>query len=78
MHLAALRGEIAALEYILCECHPDLSIKDRNGLTALELAVKKGRLDSEWVLRRATCGSTVRLVLAMGLKRAWNGRCVQV
>jgi len=78
VHLASLRGEVGALEYMLTECHPDLAVKDRNGLTALELAVKKGRLESEWTLRRALYGNTLRLVLSMGLRRAWNPRVVKM
>lgn len=78
VHLASLRGEVGALEYMLSECHPDLAIKDRNGLSALDLAVKKGRIESEWTLRRALYGHTLRLVLSMGLQRAWNARVLKM
>jgi ankyrin repeat protein len=48
----AYDGNNRALK-IFCECGADLSHKDKNGITALDLAVRKHEFES--VLKKAGC-----------------------
>lgn len=42
LHLAAMRGELATVQYLVEELDADMTVKDRSGRTPLELAKRKG------------------------------------
>ena len=62
LHLAALRCHEEVIEYLVVDCGADMSKQDKNGMTALDLSVKKSPLEvrqlkCEWVLRRLSANS---------------------
>lgn len=74
LHLAALRGNHDVVEYLLAEFGADPAKKDKNGLTPLELSVKKNQLKAEWVLRRYSSASTLGLLSKLGIQRLKDKR----
>ena len=72
LHLAALRGNVEVVEYLVANCQASTTIRDKNGCTPLMLAMKKEQLKTEWVLRRLTSTSTWDLISNMGLSRLKN------
>jgi hypothetical protein len=72
VHLAALRGNHDAVEYLVSDFQASTSIRDKNGCTPLMLAVKKEQLRTEWVIRRLTSKNTLDLVTNLGLSRLRN------
>jgi hypothetical protein len=50
-------------------CGADCTKKDRNGLTPLELTVKKKQLKTEWALRKLTFKGSLAVALSLGMKR---------
>ncbi len=74
LHLAALRGNADVVEYLIVDFGADTSKKDKNGLTALELSVKKSQIKAEWVLRRLTSRNTFDLVRKLGIQRLKDRR----
>mmetsp|Transcript_31524 Transcript_31524/g.52662 ORF Transcript_31524/g.52662 Transcript_31524/m.52662 type:complete len:603 (+) Transcript_31524:255-2063(+) len=69
LHLAALRGNDELVHYLISECHANTTLRDKNGCTALMLAVKKEQLKSEWYIRRLTSSNTLDLVTKLGISR---------
>ncbi len=57
------------MEYLIADFGADSSKKDKNGLTALELSVKKSQIKAEWVLRQRTSRNTFDLVRKLGIQR---------
>lgn len=47
----------------------DSQKRDKNGLTPLELTVKKKQVRAEWVIRRLSSANTLDLVRKLGVKR---------
>lgn len=82
LHLAALRGNHAVVEYLLVDFGADASKKDKNGLTPLELSVKKSQIKCEWVLRQRGARNCLDLIGKLGIQRLkdrrWaRGACLQ-
>ena len=69
LHLAALRGNAAAVEYLIKDCGADTTKRDRNGLNPLDLSVKKFQLKTEWTIRRLTHSGTFAIFLSLGRNR---------
>ena len=69
LHLAALRGNVECLEYLVIDCHADTTKKDKNSLTAMELACKKKQLKCEFALRQLTSSSKLEMVQQLEVKR---------
>lgn len=76
LHLAALRGHIEAVEFLVDKCKSDCNRKDRNGATAKDLAIKKGHRKVEWFLRKAEAATIFHELYDMGLQRLCTGRFV--
>lgn len=72
LHLAALRDKHIVVQYLLKEYEADYNIKDKNGYTPLQLAVKKGQLKSEWTIRTLTSSNMITLLCKMGIGRLKN------
>ena len=72
--MSALRGNEEVVEFLALDCGADVSKRDKNGLTALELCVKKAQIKTEWALRRATTRSTIELIGTLGTQRLKEGR----
>ena len=69
MHLAALRGNDECVEYLVQDCRVDIAKRDKNGLTPLELAVKKSQLKAEWFLRLTNSNSILDVIKGIGYQR---------
>jgi hypothetical protein len=67
--LSALRGNVAAVEYLAIDLGADRNKKDRNGFTPLELSLSKQQMKTEWALRRINFKSTLTRALSVGLAR---------
>jgi hypothetical protein len=80
LHLAALKGHTGAAEYLLMDCHPaaDWAKKDRNGLTATDVALKKGQLSAEWAIRRHSSRGIWQLIRGLSLPRLKNKRILSM
>ncbi|CAN0004941.1 unnamed protein product, partial [Phaeothamnion confervicola] len=67
LHLASLRGNLDTVEYLVLEAKTDVCIADKNGKTALDLAIKKQKPAVEIFLR------------ANGTGRSWfnPGGCLE-
>lgn len=62
------------VEYLISEYGADTTKKDKNGLTPLELSMKKSQLRCEWVIRRLTSQNTLDLVRKLGTQRLKDRR----
>lgn len=69
LHLAALRGNVDVVEYLIRDCSADTTKRDRNGLNALDLTVKKAQIKTEWTIRRLTHSGTLSIILSLGMQR---------
>ena len=78
LHLAALRGNESVVEYLISEYGADPNLRDKNGLTPLELSIKKNQLRSEWAIRTLTSKNCLTLVGKLGVKRLRNSKYVLI
>lgn len=62
------------VEYLISEYGADTTKKDKNGLTPLELSMKKSQLRCEWVIRRLTAKNTLDMVRKLGTQRLKDRR----
>ena len=69
LHLAALRGNTDVVEYLILNCGADTTKRDRNGLNALDLTLKKNQLKTEWAIRKLTHKGPLAVFLSLGRKR---------
>lgn len=74
LHLSALRGNEEVVEYLVVNCGADVSKKDRNLKTALDLAVQKNQLKAEWALRRLTSSGVCGLLFGLNANRLKEAR----
>lgn len=74
LHLAALRGHEEVVEYLVTDCGADTSKLDKNGVSALDLSIKKAQLKCEWVLRRLSATSIVDILRGYGAHRLRDPR----
>ena len=74
LHLAALRGHIECVEFLVDKCRSDPNRKDRNGSSAKDLAIKKGHRKVEWYLRKATSPTICHELWDLGVKRVCTSR----
>lgn len=72
LHLAALRGNDECVEYLVQEYRADTAKRDNNGLTSLDLTVKKSQLKSEWFLRLYNSRSIFTAIRGIGMQRIRN------
>jgi palmitoyltransferase ZDHHC13/17 len=78
LHLAALRGNHEALEYLLLDCKADYNVKDKNGLNALALAIKKKQFKCEWILRQVSNNNnTLALVQSLEVKQLMDSNILK-
>jgi hypothetical protein len=64
-----LRGNVDVVEYLIRDCRADTAKRDRNGLNALDLTVKKAQMKTEWTIRRLTHKGTLSIILSLGMQR---------
>lgn len=70
LHLAAIRGNLDAVEYLVLEAKADMTIKDKKGLTPLDLSIEKKKPQVEFFLRsHAKGGAWNRAMLVECIKR---------
>jgi ankyrin repeat protein len=74
VHLASLQGHVDCLDYLVNECSGDLSKRDKNGLNALDLSMKKNMISTEWFIRRKTSKGIIDLLNALGSQRLKTSR----
>eukprot|EP00597_Dinobryon_sp_UTEXLB2267_P007789 CAMPEP_0170094462 /NCGR_PEP_ID=MMETSP0019_2-20121128/27255_1 /TAXON_ID=98059 /ORGANISM="Dinobryon sp., Strain UTEXLB2267" /LENGTH=574 /DNA_ID=CAMNT_0010315767 /DNA_START=662 /DNA_END=2386 /DNA_ORIENTATION=- len=74
LHLASLRGNHDVVEYLIATHGADYSKRDKNGLNAVDLCIKKNQLKTEWVIRRLTSGNIFLLCANLGMNRLRNKR----
>jgi palmitoyltransferase ZDHHC13/17 len=77
LHLATLRGNVETLEYLVINCGADTSIKDKNNVNPLELAIRKKQLKCEWALRTQASSSKLELIQGLEVKRLLDTRVLQ-
>lgn len=76
MHLAALRGNHDAVQYLISEFGADHAIKDKNGCTALALTIKKQQFSTEWVIRRLISKNKFDLISNLGISKLIDRRYI--
>lgn len=69
LHLAALRGNDDCVEFLVESCRADTALRDNNGLTPLELTLKKDKPKTEWLLRTLTAESICTVMRDVGFER---------
>jgi ankyrin repeat protein len=69
LHLAALQNHHEIVEMLVLQYGADFTKRDKNGQTALDLAIKKSHLKSEWILRRVASTSIFDLIRKLPRER---------
>jgi hypothetical protein len=78
LHLASLRGHSSVVEYLIVDYAANFSKRDKNGLTPLELTIKKKQIKAEWVIRKFSSRNTFDLVRKLGIQRLKDTRFLNV
>lgn len=74
LHLAAMRDNMAAAQYLAADAPQDCNIKDRNGAKAIDLAMKKNNIKIEFMLRKIATNNICSEIYDIGFGKFCSAR----